>query len=285
MPTLHFISGLPRSGSTLLAGLLAQNPRFRCTGTSGLVDVLLLIRNQWDRLDEHRAMDRGESADAKERVLQAVLGSYHRAHTIDVRGGRAPGVIFDKSRSWLAHIEMAEYLLGAAVKVLVPVRDVRDILASLELLWRKNAPTRQIPYEAKNYLAFQSAHGRCAFWLAADGVLGIAYARLMDAFVRGLKDRLHIVRFEDLTHHPFETMLKVHDFLQYPYFKYNYEHVEQAAEEDDLAYGMPGLHGVRRTVQCVPSRWQAILGQVAAPFECMNYPLGYPPDSAERQGV
>ena len=25
---LHFISGLPRSGSTLLAGLLRQNPRF-----------------------------------------------------------------------------------------------------------------------------------------------------------------------------------------------------------------------------------------------------------------
>jgi sulfotransferase len=27
-PQLHFISGLPRSGSTLLATLLQQNPRF-----------------------------------------------------------------------------------------------------------------------------------------------------------------------------------------------------------------------------------------------------------------
>ncbi|MFB8797203.1 MAG: sulfotransferase [Microcoleus sp.] len=30
----HFISGLPRSGSTLLAALLRQNPRFHAAMTS-----------------------------------------------------------------------------------------------------------------------------------------------------------------------------------------------------------------------------------------------------------
>jgi hypothetical protein len=34
MATIHFISGLPRSGSTLLAALLRQNPRFEA-GMSG----------------------------------------------------------------------------------------------------------------------------------------------------------------------------------------------------------------------------------------------------------
>jgi sulfotransferase len=34
MATMHFISGLPRSGSTLLAALLRQNPRFEA-GMSG----------------------------------------------------------------------------------------------------------------------------------------------------------------------------------------------------------------------------------------------------------
>ena len=34
----HFISGLPRSGSTLLANLLAQNPRFHSTATSGILN-------------------------------------------------------------------------------------------------------------------------------------------------------------------------------------------------------------------------------------------------------
>jgi Sulfotransferase family len=34
MASMHFISGLPRSGSTLLAALLRQNPRFEA-GMSG----------------------------------------------------------------------------------------------------------------------------------------------------------------------------------------------------------------------------------------------------------
>lgn len=37
----HFISGLPRSGSTLLAGILRQNPRFHAAMNS-LVKALLL---------------------------------------------------------------------------------------------------------------------------------------------------------------------------------------------------------------------------------------------------
>ncbi|MFB8794955.1 MAG: sulfotransferase [Microcoleus sp.] len=40
----HFISGLPRSGSTLLAALLRQNPRFHAAMTSpvgGLVERML----------------------------------------------------------------------------------------------------------------------------------------------------------------------------------------------------------------------------------------------------
>jgi hypothetical protein len=44
MPRLHFIAGLPRSGSTLLAGLLRQNPRFAAAMTGpvgGIVGTLL----------------------------------------------------------------------------------------------------------------------------------------------------------------------------------------------------------------------------------------------------
>ena len=44
LPKLHFVSGLPRSGSTLLAGILRQNPRFQAAMSgpvAGLVTVLL----------------------------------------------------------------------------------------------------------------------------------------------------------------------------------------------------------------------------------------------------
>ena len=36
VPRFHFISGLPRSGSTLLAAILRQNPRFSAGMSSSL---------------------------------------------------------------------------------------------------------------------------------------------------------------------------------------------------------------------------------------------------------
>ena len=40
MPTYHFISGLPRSGSTLLSALLRQNPRFHANMSGPLAGLL-----------------------------------------------------------------------------------------------------------------------------------------------------------------------------------------------------------------------------------------------------
>src|SRR5687768_8948648 len=98
--TIHLISGLPRSGSTLLANLLAQNPRFQATASSGILDVLFNVRNIWDTLGEFRAMPPAASEAAKLRVFRGILDGYY--------ADCSQPVIFDKSRSWLAYLEMAE---------------------------------------------------------------------------------------------------------------------------------------------------------------------------------
>jgi sulfotransferase len=72
--TFYFIAGLPRSGSTLLCNILAQNPRFYATHTSGCIEILLTIRNYWDKCIEHRA---NLDWDALHRVLAASLETYH----------------------------------------------------------------------------------------------------------------------------------------------------------------------------------------------------------------
>src|SRR3989344_3597345 len=95
--TIHFISGLPRSGSTLLCNILAQNPRLHTTATSGIMDIMFMVRNNWDTLVEFRAHP---DEEAKERVLKGILESYYA--TAD------KPVIFDKSRGWVSLLEMAE---------------------------------------------------------------------------------------------------------------------------------------------------------------------------------
>ena len=44
---LHFLSGIPRSGSTVLAAILNQNPETHVSTTSGLVHALDGLANTW----------------------------------------------------------------------------------------------------------------------------------------------------------------------------------------------------------------------------------------------
>lgn len=258
------ISGLPRSGSTLLANILAQNPRFHASATSGILDVMFGVRNHWDQLAQFQAMtDRLACEAAKRRVLRAILDAYYAD---DPRP-----VVFDKSRSWLAHLELAETVLEAKARVLVPVRDIREILASFERLWRAASATRQIPQEAQFYVEFQTIAGRCAVWARGDQPLGLACNRVRDALHRGFRDRLHFVPYESLTGAPEETMARIYEFLDEEPFAHDFEHVVQVTHENDQVYGFPDLHGIRARVEPTPPHWPSVLGEAAAPYAGIRF--------------
>src|ERR1700756_4570620 len=49
---IHFISGLPRSGSTLLAAILRQNPRFHAGMTSPVGGMYMALEGAMSRRNE-----------------------------------------------------------------------------------------------------------------------------------------------------------------------------------------------------------------------------------------
>ena len=260
---LHFVSGLPRSGSTLLCNILAQNPRFHTAGTSGILDVMFGVRNRWDTLIEFQAMPERRSEAAKLRVLRGILNAYF--------GDVSRPVAFDKSRGWLAYIEMIEYVLSRKVKILVPVRDIRDVLASFEMLWRHSSRKAQIAGESEKYFQFQTLAGRLDYWSQADQPVGLAYNRLRDAFDRGLSDRLFLVEFEHLTRSPRETMAGIYEFLSEDWFEHDFEHVEQVTVENDRVHGFDNLHTIRSRVEPVPPRWPKALGSAVDKYKNLNF--------------
>ncbi len=258
--TYHFIAGLPRSGSTLLANILAQNPRFHTTGTSGIMDVMFGVRNQWHNLVEFQA---APNDAALLRVMRGILESYYE----DIE----KPVIFDKCRGWLSLIEMAEAVIGRPAKVLVPVRDIRDILASFEKLWRANSSTTQINQESANYFKFQTVEGRVDVWMQVDQPVGLAYSRIRDAINRGYRDRMFFIEFEQLTREPQKTMEEIYKFLDEKPFKHNFEDVKQVTWEDDSVHGFKGLHDIRSKVEPIDPQWPKVLGAFAAPLENLNF--------------
>ena len=249
---IHFIAGLPRSGSTLLCNILNQNPKFHATSTSGILDIILAIRNQWENLAAFKA---APNKAGKTAVVNQILHNY-----VDIVDRP---VYFDKSRGWIAHIELAEASLGHQAKILVPVRKITYILSSFENLYRKNAHEWQFPQEKSHYYEWQTMEGRADIWMRSDQPVGIAYNRIRDAVNRGYRDRLHFIEFEDLAAEPEKTMRAVYEFLGYEYYPHDFNHVEQVTQENDDLHGIPGLHVIRNKVEPLPPYGHRLIGEMA----------------------
>jgi sulfotransferase len=234
MAPIHFISGLPRSGSTLLAALLRQNPRF-AAGMSGPLANLAgtLLGEMSARNDTSMFID-----DAKrERILRGLFDNYYADCTAEV--------IFDTNRDWCAWMPAIARLFPDA-KVIACVREVAWVIDSIERLIQRNILS---PSSIFNYSPGGTVYTRAYSVVAQDGLVGAAYEGLKQACYGAQKERLLLVQYESLTADPAKTMRAVYAFLGEPAFEHDFEHVDYDVTEFDMRAGTPGLHTVRRLVK------------------------------------
>jgi sulfotransferase len=261
-----FLGGLPRSGSTLLCNILAQNPEIHATATSSVLDEMVTHLSQAPRRNESRAQDTDENRILRQ--AQAILDAAYE----DVE----QPIVVEKSRGWCAYAEMLDRMFGGNFKIIVPLRDVRDILASMEKLWRKKQETDPIclgsnmPMELFSQL--QTIEGRLQFWMRSDQVVGLAHNRVRDALNRGWQEHLCMVTYEALTAEPERTLKALYSNLEMESFdNHDFNNVEQVTNENDSIYGFKDLHTIRRKVRAQEPQWPGVLGPVAKPYEKLNF--------------
>src|SRR5271155_615721 len=90
---IFYQSSMPRSGSTLLQNIMAQNPDFYVTPTSGLLELVYGARASYTGNAEFNAQDADAMKKAFLGFCRAGMEGYFRALT------DKPYVI-DKSRGW-----------------------------------------------------------------------------------------------------------------------------------------------------------------------------------------
>lgn len=257
-------SSLPRSGSTLLQNLLAQNPLFHCTGTNDLLDMVMVSRDKW--MQSAGFMAAG-LANIKPRIVSMWRGMIEGFYRDEFAAGKT---VFDKSRGWLSWLELIEQILERPVKAIVTVRDIRDVMASFEKIYRRSHVTDH-PAQGIEQFRRLTVEGRTELLLAPDKTVGYMVSCLQDIFARGIEDRLVIVPYRELTHDPVNTIKRVCYECGLSPFTCDPSFVDQVTQEDDTVYGMD-LHTIRSRVEPDEGEsWRGILPDAVAEHLDQHY--------------
>lgn len=240
-PEFHFISGLPRSGSTLLSALLRQNPRFHAGMTSPVGSLLTGMLSQLSAGSEFSAV---VDANKRKQLLRGLFNCYYADQ-------QDKSVIFDTNRLWCARLPTLLDLFPEA-KVIACVRNVAWIMNSLERLYREN------PYENTKLFGHFSGkshvYNRLEMLASHDQLVGFGWAATRDAFYGDQAKNLLIVDYDLLTQAPHKVMPLIYSFLNQPYFQHDFNNVEYDAPEFDVPLGVPGLHRVKPKVEHITRR-------------------------------
>ena len=235
MKAIHFISGLPRSGSTLLAAILRQNPDIHAGMSSPVLSLVLALQRQMSQENEGAPF----VTDAKrEAVLRGAVAGFY-ADLAD------KGTILDTNRGWCAKLPLIARLWPEA-KVIACVRDIGWIMDSLERVHRAN------PLEPSRMFGFDpggTVYGRVGALAASDGMVGFALDASREAyFSPEAKGRLMLLTYETMANAPARALGAVYAFLGLPAFAHDFDDVRFDADEFDRRLGAPGLHLVARRV-------------------------------------
>lgn len=232
----HFISGLPRSGSTLLSAILLQNPRFHAGMTSPVGSLFCSVLDQCSAGSEFGAVI---DTNLRRRLLRGLFDSYY-ADKAD------KPVVFDTNRLWSSRLPAINDLFPQA-KVIACVRNVAWVMDSLERLYRAN------PFE--NTKLFVDAaerntvYSRCETLAQRNRLVGFAWAALKEAYYGEHADSLLIIDYDLLSQAPERVMRLVYDFVGEPWFEHDFDHLVYDAPEFDQALGVSGLHKVQPKVR------------------------------------
>jgi sulfotransferase len=245
LPALHLISGLPRSGSTLLSAILRQNPRFSAGVTSPVSSIIASILPKMSGTSEFASFF---DDSRRRRMLRGVFQAYHNP---------SPdfGVVFDTNRTWTARAPLLQDLYPGA-RIICMVREVGWIIDSLERIFRRN------PLQVSRTLNFpndSTVYSRAdALMNAETGLVGLAWSSLREAWFGDNAASLIVIRYERLVRDPHGAIDRLYKELKEPLFNHDFNNVVYDEPDYDASLGMPGLHQVRLKVDnierapCIP---------------------------------
>ena len=230
-PTMHFLSGLPRSGSTLLSAILGQNPDIRAGMTSPMFSFVSGLLPQLSNASEFNVF---VDNDARDRLLRGLFDNYY--------AGQSAPIIIDTNRHWTSRMALLTRLFPQA-RFICCVRPLPQIVQSFESLFAAN------PAELSRLINFDAGtnvYSRVDYMMGPAGLVGFPLNALKEAFYGAWSDRLMLVSYARLCASPREVIAGVYQFLGLQAFEHDFGALALDTGDYDRTAGSPGLHKVRR---------------------------------------
>lgn len=222
---MFFLSGLPRTGSTLLSSILSQNPEIYAGGNSPVCQLMWDMQvsckqNAAEQLASNRRLE------AQDDLIKAIPYIYYK--NVNQK------YIVDKCRSWTlpANLEMIKRYITDKPKILVLTRDLDEIINSFARIRKAN--NWQGPL--KDDLLIPDSEP------VMRSLNGVNWAK------ENNNGEFFFIDYLDLVANPKIVLQSVYDFFEVKPFKHNFENIVNLYPEDDFVYGLMGLHEVRPKV-------------------------------------
>jgi len=236
MKKYHLISGLPRSGTTLLSTILKQNPRFEASISGPLARFTRAIIQESSSQGGYRFECPPEK---RKKLINGLFENYYDDPTKEVA--------FNTNRGWGLLMPTVKDLYPDA-KVIMCVRDIGWVLDSFEVLQRKNPYVFTSMFSPEERI---NVYSRCETLLNPGRTLGFAYQAMKEAITGEHRNSIMILEYSTFAKFPEQSMRSVYNFINEPYFEHDFDDVESTSDEFDEDIQLPGLHTTRKKVEYI----------------------------------
>lgn len=253
MKRFAFLSGLPRTGSTLLGTLLSQHPELHSTRTSSVRDIMRYPLGY--NLGESPYFNLKDPDSQVWGIAKGVLfGAYENVNK---------PVIIEKDRGWSGEVAVLKRILGADPKIISPVRSIPEIIASFILISKKIGAKSKIEDEV--ILANRESNVWTLSRIIWEKYI-YANWRVFKAGYEANPECFFLVEYDDLIGDSQGTVDLLWDYLGVTPVTLEKTKLKNPNPENDSVYGMPGLHYIRPELKRVSPPAIEVLGKECYAF-------------------
>lgn len=228
----HFITGLPRSGSTLLSAILKQNPRFHASITDPLATM---VKGVIETTQNGPGMKYEVPIERRISTIRGLFSGFYDSVE--------KPVIFNTNRAWTLLTSQMNVIYPES-KFIVCVRDIPRILDSFETIHRNNPlVTNTVSGGIDN-----TVYSRSETLMANEGIIGFAYIGIKQAICGNEQHKLFFIEYDQLCQNPQFVISSLYSFIEEEPFKHNFNNIEGNWEKYDSEIGVP-MHKLKPRVE------------------------------------